>query len=86
MFRNCKGSNFKVNSGFRFPGALTSNLAKTGDRSFYLMFGNVVNPQDVTASSIINGLPVPTDDRGTFETQNGAAVWSDYDSLPNNWK
>jgi uncharacterized repeat protein (TIGR02543 family) len=86
MFGRCSGSSFTVNDKFKFPQRLADNLGILNDGAFYRMFYEIRNSQSVAATGIINGLPVPMDDRDTFYSNNGSSVWGDCDSLPANWK
>ena len=83
MFQNCGGAAFMINAIFKFPVLSQSEL------DMYNTFANTFNLrtnaplQTRTAESIINGNPVPSDDKNTFQN---STCFSDYHDLHANWK
>ena len=66
MFYYCSGAAFQVNSVFKFPVLSQTEVNRTGvfSQAFSNMGNNTV--QNRTATSIVNGNPVPSSDRSTF--------------------
>jgi hypothetical protein len=86
MFRNCYGSGFLVNGVFKFPVSGTfgayafSYTLNLGTPSF----SGSARTQTRTATSIINGRATPASAMNTFGPS--STVWTDYSSLPANWR
>jgi hypothetical protein len=81
MFRGCSGTGFLVNGVFKFP-----KLDDIPSYAFAYTFNLGTNAKlqaKTTATSIINGNDPPDSDRNTFSP---AAAWSDYSSIPANWR
>jgi hypothetical protein len=93
MFVNCTGTNFVINSVFKFPQLAPGEVDKTG--VFQASFGNIgPSAQTRTIASIINGNPAPNTQRYTFSKINSGTVtatdtyrqnFMDWMVWPTNW-
>jgi hypothetical protein len=94
MFNSCDNANFKVNNAFRFPLLSQSDIDKSGvfRQTFYCDANKTYSRQNISASTILNGNPAPSNNAATMRTfftydaTQGANRWSDYASLPAQWK
>ena len=82
MFSFCSGAAFKVNDVFTFPllGETAINLSNVFYETFFNLGSN--SPQTRTASSIINGNPLPGSNKATFAS---SPSFSDLPYIPTNW-
>jgi len=83
MFSNCHA--LVVNSKFRLPKLSQAELDKSNVFSSMFSSNTTAAVQNVPASTIINGNLTPTASKRTFSSTN-TNRWSDYNSLPANWK
>jgi len=82
MFLYCSGAAFQVNNVFTFPRLAQTEINK--DYVFYRTFKNLgtAATQSRTAASIINGNPIPPNQRETFLFSN---CFADRAYIPVNW-
>jgi len=89
MFNGCNNDNFRVNDAFRFPLLPLSELNKSFLNMFYCSANKIYPRQNISAATILNGNPTPSTNKHAFFTcdaTQGANRWSDYNSLPTEWK
>jgi hypothetical protein len=86
MFSGC--TNLRDFADFKFADSVINEVDPSYDalRSFHSTFAGLTKPVVQTAASIIGATNTPSVAFSTFYNALGDAVWSDYDTIPDNWK
>jgi len=88
MFLNNNGAAFRINDAFKFPKLPQAELDKSNVfyQTFYNLNAVIANRQPRTIESIVNGNPIPSQNRSTFGISNNSNnTFIDRPYAPTQW-